>query len=93
MQQQQQMQMKMKTFEPVSLDSLKVGDQIAIGTETGFKVAQVTDVEKLLYPGQKIGNTYIEEHFGTKVEATSMTPSHSKYSYFEKTILKKDDSK
>ncbi len=90
---QQQQQMQMKTFEPVSLDSLKVGDQIVIGTDSGLKIGEVCDVQKMFFPGQKLGDTYIEEHFETKVEAKSLTPSRQTYTYSEQTIMKKDDSK
>jgi hypothetical protein len=103
--QQQQMQMptspasgaalrenkvRAKTFEPVSLDSLKVGDQIVIGATNGLKVGEVCDIQKMFFPGRKMGDTYIEEHFETKVEAKSLTPSRQTYTYFEQTIMKKD---
>jgi hypothetical protein len=87
---QQQQQMQMPTFEPVSLDSLKVGDQIVIGATNGLKVGEVCDVQKMFFPGRKMGDTYIEEHFETKVEAKSLTPSRQTYTYFEQTIMKKD---
>ncbi len=90
---QQQQQMQMKTFEPVSLGSLKVGDQIAIGTDAGLKVAEVTNVENMFFPGYKNGDNYIDSHFENRVEATSLTPSRQKYTYSEQIILKKDDSK